>query len=95
MGKGRKPQPLLMPKKLFEIREFFNFSQEEMVRHIVPNVDNAAATRAAISDYEHGRRTPSPLELLQYAKAVRLLTRYKDFVVDDLIDDNRKLPWKT
>ena len=94
MGKGKKPQPQKLPKKLADIRQFFNFSQEEMVKYIIPGVEDAAASRAAISDYEHGRRTPSILEILQYTKAVRLLSRYKEFSMEDLADDAKNLPWQ-
>ncbi len=94
MGKRKKQQPERLSKKLFDIREFFNFSQQEMVGYIIPTGRDVVAARAAVSDYERGRRTPSLLELLQYARSVRLFTRYKNFTVEDLINDHRSLPWQ-
>lgn len=93
MGKAKKTQPARLPAKLLTIRKFLDFSQEEMVKFVVPDVEDAASARAAISDYEAGRRTPSILENLNYAVAVRLLTRHKNFNVEDLIDDRRNLPF--
>ena len=93
MGKGKKPQPSKLPAKLRLVRKFLEFSQEEMIKFVVPRVEDAAAARAAISDYESGRRAPSNLETLKYAKAVRFLSRYKQFNVEDLTDDARELPF--
>lgn len=96
MGKSKEKQPEKLPEKLLEIRQFFNFTQEDMVPHIMPEeADNATAARAAISDYEKGRRTPSVLKLYNYAVAVRLFTQYKNFNMEDLVRDDKELPWKT
>lgn len=93
MGKGKRAQPRLLPAKLGFVRHHLGFTQEEMVKWAVPATENAASDRAAISDYESGRRFPSPLEVFHYAKAVRDLTVHKDFSSDDLIDDTRELPF--
>lgn len=93
MGKGTKKQPEKLPEKLLKIRKFFLFSQEEMIEFVDPEREDPVTARAAISDYEHGRRTPSLLEILNYTRAVRLFTRYKQFTAEDLIDDNRNLPF--
>lgn len=95
MGRAKKPQPKNLAKKLTDIRRFLNLNQEEMVKYLIPNLADVTASRASVSDYEHGHRTPSILELLQYVRAVRLLTRYSNFSLEDLADDNRKLPWES
>ena len=95
MGKAKKSQPLKLPEKLLVVRKFFDLSQEEMIEFVIPDVEDAASARAAISDYESGRRAPSILESLNYAITVRLLSRHKQFNVEDLIDDKRELPFST
>lgn len=95
MGKGKKAQPKFLSEKLRLVRRHLNFTQEQMVRYVVPETEDAASDRAAISDYESGRRAPSPLEVFHYAKTVCDLTDYKNFTSDDLIDDARPLPFST
>ena len=94
MGKSKQKQPEKLPEKLLEIRQYFNFTQEEMIGYIMPDIENATAARAAISDFEKGRRTPTLIEAYNYAVAVRLLTLFKNFNVEDLINDKKGLPWK-
>lgn len=94
MGKTKEEQPEKLPEKLLEIRQYFTLTQEEMVPYILPKAENVTAARAALSDFENGRRTPSIIKLYNYAVAVRLLTRYKNFNVEDLIRDDKDLPWK-
>lgn len=94
MGKTKEEQPEKLPEKLLEIRHYFTFTQEEMVPYILPKAENATAARAALSDFENGRRTPSIIKLYNYAVAVRLLTRYKSFSMEDLVRDDKDLPWK-
>ena len=93
MGRGKKPAPKNLSKKLSAVRKLLRLSQEEMVRCIIPNVEDTEAARATISDYERGHRSPSILELLNYTESVRLLSDYKDFSMEDLADDNKLLPW--
>ena len=94
MGKTKEEQPEKLHEKLLEIRQYFTFTQEEMVPYILPKAENATAARAAISDFEKGRRTPSIIKLYNYAVAVRLLSRYKNFNMEDLVRDDKALPWK-
>lgn len=63
--------------------------QEDLMPHIVPGAEYSM--RAAISDYERGRRVPSLLELLRYVKLVNETTRYR-ITCDTLIDDSLDLP---
>jgi len=93
MGRVKKEQPLKLVSKIAGIRRVLKLSQEEMIALIAPGTADARSKRCAISDFELGRRSPSVIELFYYAKAVRDLTEYKDFNVEDLIDDERDLPW--
>lgn len=93
MGRGTKQQPARLPPKLLAIRKYLKLNQEQMVRLVMPGAQDAAQKRAVFSDYEKGRRTPSLIEVLHYAEAVRELTEYADFNAEDLIDDRKELPW--
>lgn len=93
MGKGKTKQPKKIAFKLLSLRELLDLSQEEMVKHVQPGVEDARRARASLTEFEQGRRVPSILELLAYAKAVRELTPYKAFTAVDLMDDDRTLPW--
>lgn len=93
MGKRRQKQPVNLSRKLLAIRKYFDFTQEQMVAYVMPEMDPKTA-RAALSDFESGRRTPSLLEILNYAKAVRFLTVHKDFNVEILLDDKLALPFR-
>lgn len=92
MGQEAKPQPKKIAVKLRAIRRTLNFTQAQMIVCVIPNTIDAAAARAAISEYESGRRAPSLLDAFHYAETVRRLTDCKDFSTDDLIDDARDLP---
>ena len=91
--RSRETQPQNLPQKLLGIRLYFNFTQIEMVHYVLPKAKNPTAARAALSEWEKGRRTPSLLKLYNYAVTVRLLTRYKKFNMEDLVRDDRNLPW--
>ena len=93
MGKYRKPQPTKLAQKLLSIRRYFDFTQEQMIGYVMPDAAPTIA-RAALSDFESGRRTPSLLEILNYAKAVRFLTVHKNFNVEILLDDKLGLPFR-
>lgn len=93
MGRAKKPQPEKLAQKLAEVRKYLRKSQEEMAQLIFHQKENSRRERHRVSEYETGRRAPSLLEVFCYAKAVRDLTDHKNFNSDDLIDDNRDLPW--
>lgn len=93
MGRGKTQQPARLPAKLLAVRKYLQLNQEQMVRLVMPDAEDTAIKRAVFSDYEKGRRSPSLLEVLQYAEAIRDLTEHADFNVEDLIDDRRELPW--
>jgi len=84
MGRGVGLKPTRLAAKLRQIRLRLALSQNEMVRRMRLQ---GRVLREEISDFERGKRQPPLLVLLQYARAANVH-------VDDLIDDNVKLPAK-
>ena len=82
MGRIPREQPARLAEKLTYIRKALNLSQDGIIRRL--GLEDKLA-REEISKYERGRRTPSLLTLLEYARAAGL-------IVDDLIDDEIDLP---
>ena len=82
MGSAR-PQPRRLASKLRKIRMTLNLTQEQManrVRH-----KRSPVYPGHISEFEAGRREPSLLILLRYARAVGAS-------LDALVDDELGLP---
>jgi transcriptional regulator with XRE-family HTH domain len=84
MGRGVRLRPKRLPAKLRQIRLGLALSQNEMVQRMGLQEE---VLREEISDFERGRRQPPLMVLLQYARAANVY-------VDDLIDDDLKLPSK-
>ena len=84
MGQARRPQPRRLASKLHEIRVRLDLTQEEMARLVKHR--RAPVYRSHISEFENGKREPSLLVLLQYARTA-------DVVVDVLVDDDLELIW--
>ncbi len=83
MGYAR-PQPFRLAAKLRLIRTKLNLTQQEMadrVRH-----SRSPVYPGHISEFEAGRREPSLLVLLRYARAGRVS-------LEKLIDDEIDLPY--
>src|SRR5688572_6146700 len=78
----KSPAPTYLADKLFAVRKQLKFSQSKMA--IAVGIRKHDYAR--ISEYERGRRKPSLLVLLGYAKAARIST-------DVLIDDTEVLPF--
>jgi len=70
-------------EKLLRIREALNVTQEQMSQRLYLKESPVYPTH--VSEFEHGKREPSLLVLLRYAKLARVST-------DVLIDDERDLP---
>jgi len=77
MGSSR-PQPRKLAAKLRTIRMRLDLSQEEMAKLVQHK--RSPVYPGHISEFENGKREPSLLVLLRYARAVELH-------VDALIDD--------
>jgi len=85
MGTSRRPQPTRLASKLRQIRTSLGLTQEQL--------GNLLTTRRSpvypghISEFEVGKREPSLLTLLEYARAVRV-------PMETLVDDKLDLPAK-
>lgn len=85
MGRNPRQKPARLAEKLTHIRNAFGLSQDQMIQRL--GLEDQL-TREEISKYERGLRVPSLLTLLKYARVANL-------VVDDLIDDEIRLPDKS
>jgi len=85
MGRKVRQRPERLGEKLRAIRDALGLSQTGMVKRL--EVDGIVASQ--ISEYETGKREPSLITLLQYA---RLANVYLDALVDDESDLPARLP---
>lgn len=77
---SEKPKRLAV--KLLSVREALGLSQNGLIRHLGLV---GSLSRGSISEFETGRREPSLLVLLRYARAAGIS-------IDDLVDDEIDLP---
>lgn len=85
MGTARRPQPKYLPAKLLRIRQALDLTQEQMaarLQHLKP-----PPQPGQISRFEQGKREPSLLILLEYARVAGIS-------IDILADDEAELPTK-
>jgi transcriptional regulator with XRE-family HTH domain len=90
MGQSRRPQPARLASKLRQLRTLLDLSQEQMaarLRHI-----KSPPQPGHISEFERGKREPSLLVLVAYARLSGILV---DVLVDDEFDLPHKLPSKS
>ena len=85
MGNPR-PKPLRLAEKLLEIRKGLGLSQTQMLTRMGLE-ENMHYGR--ISEYEQGKREPTLMTLLAYARAASV---HLEDIVDDDLDLPRKLP---
>jgi transcriptional regulator with XRE-family HTH domain len=86
MGKASRQKPERLGAKLVQIREALGLSQNEMIKHLgLADV----VSRNNLSVYESGKREPSLLVLLRYARAVGIAL---EILVDDELDLPKTLP---
>lgn len=81
MGRTSRRKPTRLASKLLHIRQALGLSQNELIWHL--GFDELV--QGTISAYESGRREPSLLVLLAYARAANVS-------VEALIDDDLDLP---
>lgn len=80
---GHTPEkPKRLAQKLLQIRRGLGLSQNGLVRHLGLT---GQLSQGKISEFETGRREPSLLILLKYARAAGV-------VMDVLVDDELDLP---
>jgi len=83
MGRSPRPKPHDLAQKLLQIRRYLALSQSEMVKHL--NYTEGYISAPHISEFENGKREPSLLLLLRYARTAKVS-------VEMLIDDELDLP---
>jgi transcriptional regulator with XRE-family HTH domain len=81
MGSARE-RPARLAEKLLQIRTALGISQGEMLRRLGADEKN---DRYYISNFETGKREPSLIVLLEYARIANVL-------MEVLADDNLDLP---
>lgn len=86
MGSKRCAQPRRLGEKLLQIRKALVLTQEQMSERL--NLKESPVYPTHISEFERGKREPSLLVLLRYAKLA-------DVSTDVLIDDDVDLPNKS
>jgi transcriptional regulator with XRE-family HTH domain len=87
MGTKPRQRPQRLGEKLLAIRNALGLSQSQMVKRL--DVDGIVASQ--ISEFETGKREPSLIVVLQYA---RLADICADVLIDDKLDLPDKLPAK-
>lgn len=87
MGTARRPQPEYLPAKLLQIRQSLGFTQEQMAKRLMHV--KSPPQPGQISRFERGKREPSLIVLLEYA---RLAGVTMDVLVDDEVELPKKLP---
>jgi transcriptional regulator with XRE-family HTH domain len=87
MGSARRPQPERLPAKLLQIRQLLDLTQEQMASRL--SRVKSPPQPGLISRFEQGKREPSLLVLLEYA---RIAGVPMESLVDDEIDLPKCLP---
>ena len=77
---GRRVKIEHLSAKLVAVRKHLGLSQSQFAARL-----SLAPHYGRVSEYERGKRIPSLLTLLDYA-------RLGGIHIDDLVDDNRELP---
>jgi len=85
MGNPR-PKPERLAEKLREIRLGLGFSQTKMLKQLGRE---ESMHYGRISEYEGGKREPTLMTILQYARAAGV---HMEDIVDDELDLPEKLP---
>jgi transcriptional regulator with XRE-family HTH domain len=85
MGQSRRPQPARLASKLRQVRALLGLSQEQMAERLKDV--KSPPQPGHISEFESGKREPSLLVLIGYA-------RLSGIPVDVLVDDEIDLPNK-
>ena len=83
MGRASRPKPKFLANKLRQIRNSLNLSQTEMLIKLGYASDRKEF-RSVISAYELGKREPTLIDLLKYA-------RLAGITVEKIIDDEIEL----
>ena len=87
MGTSRRPQPQYLPAKLLQIRQSLGLTQEQMAKRL--ESVKSPPQPGQISRFEQGKREPSLLVLLEYARLAGVTI---EVLVDDELVLLEKLP---
>ncbi len=87
MGRANRIRPKRLGFKLAYIRNALGLTLEQMIERL--NFTETPLYPANISEFESGKREPSLLVLLAYARSVGMST---DVLIDDDLDLPAKLP---
>ena len=88
MGTTPRVRPKRLAEKLRHIRASLDLTQDELLRKLEMV---GLATQSKISEFESGKREPSLIMLLRYARAAGVST---DVLIDDELELPAKLPAK-
>jgi transcriptional regulator with XRE-family HTH domain len=91
MGRGRRPRPMRLQEKVCEIRKKLAITQEEIAKSLIKNGAEETTHSGYVADFETGKRAPSLLSVLAYARLIGVCT---DVLLDDEMDLPEKLPSK-
>lgn len=91
MGRARRSRPKKLQVKLCEIRSRLDITQEEMAQSLIKYGAEKTTHSGYIADFETGKREPSLLGVLAYAKLIGVCA---DVLLDDELDLPEKLPRK-
>lgn len=83
MGRGAQKRPKHLAKKLVLIRERAGVSQAQMAALLKKSGAEKTMRPSYVGDFETGRRIPSLLTLLAYARVGKTST---DRLIDDALD---------
>lgn len=84
MGRSNRTRPQRLASKLQLIRKHFGLTQPQLIERLTAD---EPLYPASISEYENGKREPSLLVLLQYARLAKV-------TMETLVDDEMELPKK-
>jgi len=84
MGAKRRPQPKKLKMKLRAIRRDLGLTQDQMAKELVKKGAEKPVHSGYVSNFESGKKEPSLIALLAYARLAGVST-------DVLIDDTAKL----
>lgn len=84
MGRKSRAVPSRLAEKLLAIRLYLDLTQAELLQKIHPDKDILLAG-SIIGEFERGRRSPSLIETLSYARLVKV-------PMERIVDDNLDLP---
>lgn len=88
MGRASRRKPAKLAEKLKQIRLALNLSQSDMVINLGYPADRKEF-QSVISAYELGKREPTLIDLLKYARIAGVLV---ECLIDDKLSLRQKLP---